>query len=485
MKVVAMAGRSEGNNSFRRKTIRRCSNWYCTNWHYLLKLCSIQHSSFKLYLISLCSISLCSIRHRSASSSILLTLLSCCLSLLTLTACEKQNATELKAPVKTPASIESKKSAFAIDEIVLSDSANQNAMISSEPAHMMKYQQDIKTTGEIKADENRVFHINSMVNGRVLKDNVNLGDIIHQGQVLALVQNIEVARIYGDYVHQKHQNEVQIHQLMSKMDLAKSILDRNSQLFSEGIAPQKDVLSSQNALDQLSIELKGVREHQTHLVSETQALLSAYGKTIRASDEDGSKIDNVSPMIAPRSGVVIKKNITLGDVVDSKEPLYVVADLSSVWLDITIYDKDLANVQVGETLTFTSDSLPTRVFNGKVDYIQPLAGDNTRTFLARASLPNPGLALKPGMFGTALIHTSKSDSLPYIPDSAIQRYGDETFVFEDAGANHYHKRKIVLGDRILDGYLAKSGVTGGERIVVKGSLPLKAELLKRLTPGQE
>jgi len=162
-----------------------------------------------------------------------------------------------------------------------------------------------------------------------------------------------------------------------------------------------------------------------------------------------------------------------------------VADLSSVWLDITIYDKDLSNIQVGETITFTSDSLPNHVFNGKIDYIQPLAGDATRTFLARASLPNPALALKPGMFGTALIHTSKSENLPYVPDSAIQRYGDDTFLFEEVGTNHYQKHKIVLGDRIADGFLAKSGIADGQRVVTTGSLALKAELLKRLAPEQE
>jgi cobalt-zinc-cadmium efflux system membrane fusion protein len=371
------------------------------------------------------------------------------------------------------------------DEITLSDAASRNAAIACEPLRSMRYQEDIKTTGEIKADENRVFHINSMVAGRVLKDTVNLGDVIHQGQVLAQVQNIEVAKIYGEYVHQKHQNEVQIKQIESKMVLAKINLERFTQLLKEGIAPEKDVQNAQNIYDQLDIELKGVREHQTHLVSETQALLGAYGKTLRAADEDGSKIDNVSPMVAPRGGVVIKKNITLGDVVNSTEPLYVVADLSSVWLDITIYDKDLSNIQVGQTVGFTSDSLPGKHFNGRIDYIQPLAGDSTRTFIARATLPNPGLALKPNMFGSALIHTSRSENLPYLKDSAVQRYGDQTFVFEEVGRNRYHKRDVVLGDRIQDGYLAKSGVTGGETIVIAGSLALKAELLKRLAPAGE
>jgi cobalt-zinc-cadmium efflux system membrane fusion protein len=410
--------------------------------------------------------------------------------LLILTACDKAgnqspNSNSAGGGKVATTSGASAGPAVAVDEIVLSPQANQNAGITALAVHLMRYQQDIKTTGEIKADENRVFHINSMVAGRVTKDNVNLGDIIKKDQVLALVQNTEVARIYGDYVHQKHQNEVQIHQLMSKIELAKNTFERTNQLFKEGIAPQKDVMANQNALDQLSIELKGVREHQTHLVSETESLLSAYGKTIKASDEDGRTIDNKSPMVAPRGGVVIKKNITEGDVVNSSEPLYIVADLTSVWLDITIYDKDLANIQVGEGVTFTSDSLPSRTFTGKIDYIQPLAGDTTRTFLARVTLPNPGLALKPGMFGTALIHSAKSENLPYIPDSAIQRFGDETFVFEEVSAGHYHKRKIELGDRIADGYLAKSGIGDGQRIVVKGSLLLKAELLKRTNPAQE
>jgi len=409
------------------------------------------------------------------------------LCLLCLSGCNLQTEADSKSQKKPDSAAASNVAGGnnTVDEIVLSDSARANAKISSEPLRLMKYQKEIKTTGEIKADENRVFHINSIVGGRVLKDKVNLGDVIHQGQVLATVQNTEVARIYGDYVHQKHQNEVQIKQIISKLELAKSTLDRTTQLLNEGIAPQKDVQMAQNTCDQLSIELKGVREHQTHLVSETQALLSAYGKTIRASDEDGSKIDNESPMVAPRSGVVIKKNITLGDVVNSSEPLYVVADLSSVWLDITVYDKDLADIQVGEIVSFTSDSLANRTFTGKIDYIQPLAGDSTRTFLARASLANPGFALKPGMFGTAMIHTAKSDNLPYVPDSAIQHFGGETFVFEEAASNHYHKRVITLGDRTMDGFLVKSGIGNSERVVVNGSLALKAELVKRLSPEQE
>jgi len=362
--------------------------------------------------------------------------------------------------------------------ISLSPEAIANASIKSQPLKEMTYESDIKTTGELKADENHVFHINSMVGGRITEDRVNLGDLIHQGQTLAVVQNLEVTKLIGDYIHQKHSNEILVSQISSRLDLANKNLERLSKLADEGIAPQKDVLTSRNAVDQLNIELRGVKEHDIHLSSETEAMLSAYGKHLK--NYDSHKIESDSPLTAPRAGIIIKKTITLGDVVNTSEPLYVVADLSDIWLDITIYDKDLSQVKTGQSVTFISDSLAGRRFEGKISYIQPLAGDATRTFLARAVLPNRNLLLKPGMFGNAVIHTRSKEILPYVADNAIQRYGKDVFVFEDLGHGKFRKCSIELGDRLLDGHLVKSGIASGVPVVNSGSLTLKAELLRRI-----
>lgn len=367
--------------------------------------------------------------------------------------------------------------------IAVSPEAINNATIKSQPIKEMSYESDIKTTGELKADENNVFHINSMVAGRITVDKVNLGDFIHQGQTLAVVQNKEVTKLIGDYIHEKHSNEIQADQLKSRLELANKNLDRLNKLSEEGIAPLKDVLAAKNQVDQISIELRGIKEHDVHLNSETDAMLSTYGKHL--SNYDNHKIESDSPLTAPRAGVVIKKTITLGDVVNTADPLYVVADLSDIWLDITIYDKDLAQVKIGQTVPFISDSLAGRKFDGKISYIQPLAGDASRTFLARAVLPNKQMALKPGMFGTAIIHTQRKELLPYVADNAVQRYGKDVFVFEDLGNGKYAKRSIELGERLLDGYLIKSGIRSGALVVNSGSLTLKAEFLKRLNGNQE
>jgi cobalt-zinc-cadmium efflux system membrane fusion protein len=401
---------------------------------------------------------------------------------LTLSSCNQAKESANSLPTKSQEQSPSKE-APGNDEndgqtIKLSSQAIAISNISTSTIKSLNHESEIKTTGEIKADENRVFHINSIVSGRIIQDKVNLGDSIAKGQVLALVQNLEVAKVYAEYIHNHHLNQLNLKQLTSKLDLATKNLKRLKDLQAEGIAPIKDVLIAQNLADQLSIEIKGAEEHEEDLKVETQAMLKAYGKTLKPGDDHS--IDSNSPLPSPRAGVIIKKNVTLGDVVNTTDPLYVVADLSQVWLDITIYDKDLSLIKMGQEISFQSDSIPNKSFHGTISYIQPIAGDTTRTFIARAQLLNHQQALKPGMFGTALVMTREKKLLPYLQDSSIQRHGNDIFVFLEEKPGLYHKTSIELGTREGDGYLINNGVKPGEQVVVSGSLTLKAEYLRTL-----
>jgi cobalt-zinc-cadmium efflux system membrane fusion protein len=365
--------------------------------------------------------------------------------------------------------------------VELTKAAAELAKIESARVETRENSSEIETTGQIKADENRVFHINSIVEGRVVKDNVVLGKVIKEGEQLAVIQNLDVAKTYGQYIHEAHQNEMNIDQTKAKLELATKNLDRLKRLKIEGIVAEKDLLLASNQEKLLQIELHGYEEHAIHIKSEAKALLSAYGVDLGDLDHtsiDPRKIETGSPLIAPRSGVVIQKNVTVGDVVSPSQPLYVVADLSQVWLDIAIYDKDLEKIKEGETVEFNSDSLAGSQFKGQINYIQPSTGDGTRTFLARAVLPNPKLVLKPGMFGQIKITGMSGSRLPYLPDQAIQKFGNENFVFVDRGNYHYEKRHVDLGSRLKEGYLVSRGVSPGEMVVGSGSFKLKSEMLK-------
>jgi cobalt-zinc-cadmium efflux system membrane fusion protein len=307
-----------------------------------------------------------------------------CLLLQLLTACHQAEVPESNAAASKPVP----RTRDASDTVNLNAEAAKIAQVEILLVAGRQGNSEIKTTGEIKADEGRVFHINSIVAGRVVKDNVSLGQMIKAGQVLAVVQNLEVSKVYGEYIHEAHQNEIAVKETTEKLDLYHKTLDRAKKMFDEGIGAQKDVIQAQSQVNIAEIELNGQKEHSIHIKSEAAALLSAYGvKLGENADKDAHFVETGSPLRSPRSGVVIQKNITMGDVVTAEQPLYVVADLSKIWLDVSVYDKDLDAITTGQTVLFTSDSLPKRKFEGIISYIPPSA-NNMRVFTARAVLPN-------------------------------------------------------------------------------------------------
>ena len=405
---------------------------------------------------------------KQAAKDLLRTILSFA-SCICLFACHQQSSDNIP-----PSTISPDK-----NQVKLSASALKSAQIEIITVKSRPYEAKIVTTGEIKADENRVFHINSIVAGRVVKDNVALGQIIKRNDQLATIQNLEVVRTYSDYIHQAHQNAVDIAQVQARLDLAKKDVQRLSRLRQEGIVAEKDLLAADSKQKILEIDLAGFKEHDIHIKSEATELLAAYGVSLDNEQKQGLEhISSGSPLIAPKSGVVIQKNVTVGDVVNPSQILYVVADLSQVWLDITVYDKDLGKIKEGQQVLFHSDSLPGSTFTGIINYIQPLAGDTTRTFLARVILPNPDLRLKPGMFGQAEIIAGNNKELPYLPDKSLQKYGNQNFVFVQLSTDSFEKRPVTLGNRTDDGYLATNGIASGERVVGIGSFKLKSELMK-------
>ena len=364
----------------------------------------------------------------------------------------------------------------ATEIIELNPQAIQRAGIQTVTVQSRNVAGQISTTGEVRANENRVFHINSFVGGRVSQDNAFLGDFIRRGQTIAVVQNLEVAKIQADYIHELHNNEIEIEQARTRFALAQKNLERERHLLNEGISPRKDYQQAEADATMAHSALEGQQEHRIHIKAEGKALLGAYG--MRPGNVHSESIRTGSPVTAPRSGVITKKNITLGDMVTPETIMYEVADLSQVWLDITVYPKDLSAVRVGQTVSFTSDSLPGRVFIGRINYVQPAAEEASQTYVARAYLDNSSGILKPGMFGQARLDLAARQSRPFVPEEAVQKYGKETFVFVRLGNNRFRKQTIQLGDPVAGGYLVNTGVQAGDQIVGKGSFTLKAEMLK-------
>lgn len=329
---------------------------------------------------------------------------------------------------------------------------------------------------QIKANENNVFHISPVLAGKVVQDKVRLGDVVKQGQTIAILQNVEVAKVNAGFLRELHQNELVTSQAKVKLRLAQRNLDREKLLFEEGISPEKDYIEAQSQYELAQLELESADEVTLHIKSEATALLGAYGSSL--SNPKSEQINSSSYITAPHSGIIAKKSVVLGDMVQPEDTLYELIDLSQVWLDIVVYPKDVNRVKLGQSVLFSTETLAAKYFRGNIAYLQSQATDANQTFVARVFLDNKDLALKPGLVGEAIINTGDQEMQAFVPAVAIQSYGKEYFVFVAKSDSKFEKRTVELGNKVGDGYFISSGLESGEEVVTKGSFTLKAEMLK-------
>lgn len=333
----------------------------------------------------------------------------------------------------------------------------------------------IKTTGEIKTDEDKFYTVNSMLTGRIVSSPVKLGDFVQKGQVLAYVQSPEITRINAEATRTLHENRISINQAKTRLKLAKINYEREQRLYSEGISPQKDLFQAKAEYMLAKDDLAATLERDTHIKEETRAVMGAYGLSPNFNTEN---LATQNPICALKSGVITKKNISLGKVVVPEEILFEITDMSKLWLDITLYSTDIAQVEKGQKIEFIPDSYGGKKFYGRIDYIQPLSDNASQTFIARAFLDNSSNLLKPGMFGEISIINNHKENKPYVPISAVQKYGKETFVFLDFGDGKYKKQDVTIKEKDKNGYFIEEGVNLGDKIVGNGSFTLKSEMLK-------
>ncbi len=335
---------------------------------------------------------------------------------------------------------------------------------------------EITLFAQIKANENNVFHISPTLAGKVVQDKVLLGDVVKQGQTIAVLQNVEVAKVNAGFLKDLHKNELEISQAKVRLNLAKRNLEREKLLYEEGISPEKDYIEAQSHYELAELELESANEVSLHIKSEATALLGAYGSSL--SNPKSEQINNSSYVTAPHSGIIAKKSVVLGDMVQPEDTLYELIDLSQVWLDIVVYPKDINRVKLGQSVIFSTETLAGKYFTGNIAYLQSQATDANQTFVARVFLDNKDLALKPGLVGEAIINTGDQEMQAFVPVAAIQSYGKETFVFVAKGDSKFEKRTVELGNKVSGGYFILSGLESGEEVVTKGSFTLKAEMLK-------
>ncbi len=195
-----------------------------------------------------------------------------------------------------------------------------------------------------------------------------------------------------------------------------------------------------------------------------------------AALEHTGEVKKTLTLVSPVNGIVIKRMVTQGQMVQAGMPLLEVADLSNVWVEADIYEYELPWVKVGQHATMTLTYLPGETFHGRVQYIYPFLKEATRTARVRLAFPNPGLKLKPDMYAQVEIISPLKAQTVVIPTEAVMDTGEKQHVFVALGQGRFEPREIKLGVQGNDGLVqVLSGLKGGEEVVTSSQFLLDSE----------
>jgi cobalt-zinc-cadmium efflux system membrane fusion protein len=183
---------------------------------------------------------------------------------------------------------------------------------------------------------------------------------------------------------------------------------------------------------------------------------------------------------SPYDGVVVERHAGRGEVVGPADQLFTVADLSRLWIELDIYERNLSRVHEGQPVEVTTPAWPGRIFPGRIVYVGDIIAPESRTVRARVEVQNEDRALKPGMFATARIEVGGGPAVVAVPRGAVQTVEGQQVVWvpgEEPGA--FLARPVATGEELPDSQVAVlSGLEAGERLVVEGAFTLKSELAK-------
>jgi membrane fusion protein, heavy metal efflux system len=319
--------------------------------------------------------------------------------------------------------------------------------------------QTITTTAFIEPNANRIVNVTPRLPGKAVQVLVDLGDAVKQGQRLALLDSVELREARAQYVKSK-----------VSMDAARVEYERQQRLYEKGIAAQRNLLDAQREYRVAKAEFEAAQEK-----------LRLYGlspREIEAIAQGHAETNASFPVLAPFAGTIVDKRVSLGEVVAPEKSLFTIADLSTVWILLDIYEKDLAKVQVGDEVNLSVAAYPDQHFAGKITYISDLMDEKTRTAKARVEARNPDRKLKPGMFAEAKIVTQQGTKTALlVPKSAVVYLEEGPVVFVEAEGG-FVARKVTLSEAGEEILAITEGLSGGERVVTRGAYELKAELLK-------
>lgn len=354
--------------------------------------------------------------------------------------------------------------------VELTVEAQRRAGIEVAPLAMGTAEAEVLLTGSVQPVDSKVSEVRPLARGRVTQVNAKLGDRVRSGQVLAQFDNIEA----GELASQHATELAELQRLKVQQANAQRQAERSRSLVSIGAVPAKD---AENA----EAEVKAIAES---IRAQEAAVAGIASRLTRFGVQPGADPGNATASIrAPFSGVIVKLNVAPGAVIDPTMPLFSIADLSSVYVEAQVFEKDLGRIRTGQQTKVRFEAYPGEMFAGRVVSIRDILDAQTRTAGVRIEMPNPSGKFRLEMFATIELPTLGTHAALTVPTEAVQTINRRPVVFVKQDSLHFAAREVATVGEGLTKEIV-SGVKEGESVVVKGAYQLKSVFLSRQT-GEE
>jgi cobalt-zinc-cadmium efflux system membrane fusion protein len=331
----------------------------------------------------------------------------------------------------------------------------QKSHVEIATARVTNVQGTLQLTGTVDWDGDHTTQAITQVNGPITRIVVDTGAHVKAGDPLLYVASPDISGAASAYRKAKN-----------RLDQAQRTLDRNKDLLAHKAIAQKDLDDSQSDYNDAATDLQTTLQTLKILgVSDTDA--DAYGAQTGAVRAE-------LPMRAPISGIVVQKLVLPGQFIQAGTTLaFVISDVSSVWVQAHLYEKDLRAVRVGDAAEVRAASFPD-VFHGRVAYVGDLLDPATRTTLVRIVTANPSGLLKKDLFVDVTVHGPARHDVLVVPTSAVL-YDEQNlpFVYVDQGQGRFAQRQVTIGAQQGADTEITSGLKADDRVVGQGSLFLQ------------
>jgi cobalt-zinc-cadmium efflux system membrane fusion protein len=336
----------------------------------------------------------------------------------------------------------------------MDDATANNAGVEVKTAGPMKIRSTLELSGEIQFNQDRVAHVVPRLAGVVVRSAKNLGDQVKKGELLAVLESQSLADMKSEHLATS-----------KRLELARTTFAREKRLWEDKISAEQDYLASRQALSEAEIAHNAVEQK-----------LLALGLTHDAVMRGGTAGLTRYEIRAPLDGVVTEKHLALGEAVKEDASIFTIADLSTVWAEMTVYPKDLNSVKLGQRVTVRAGALNAAA-EGRVAYVGSLVGEQTRSAIARVTLPNPDRSWRPGLFVTVDLVQDEREVPVAVAADAVQSFGDGKVVFGRYG-EFFEARPVELGRSDGQWVEVVKGLNPGTQYAATGSFILKADLGK-------